>query len=227
MCSTSRRSAFTLIELLVVIAIIAILAAILFHAFARAREKARQTSCLNNLKQIGTATIMYAQDYDECTPIIDVLFPTSIGGAEGSVDAPQSPLVVLNPYVNNRQVFVCPSALRGLPSGGPFRLTYAFYGADLLEKCNGWPTDWAPTGYTQDMWEFYNGQTLDAARQHGATTSGDTTAKLVARDSVALSGTTTKSPHNGTINCLYADGHVKVKRVAQYPSMGNYAGYGF
>ncbi len=60
-----KRKGFTLIELLVVIAIIAILAAILFPVFAQAREKARQASCLSNLKQIGTATQMYAQDYDE------------------------------------------------------------------------------------------------------------------------------------------------------------------
>ncbi len=60
-----RKSGFTLIELLVVIAIIAILAAILFPVFARAREKARQASCLNNVKQLSMATVMYAQDYDE------------------------------------------------------------------------------------------------------------------------------------------------------------------
>src|SRR5437762_2167194 len=68
----SRRIAgkrgFTLIELLVVIAIIAILAAILFPVFARAREKARQTSCLSNLKQIDIGFLMYVQDYDEQFP---------------------------------------------------------------------------------------------------------------------------------------------------------------
>jgi len=62
------KRGFTLIELLVVIAIIAILAAILFPVFAKAREKARQTSCLNNQKQIVTATLMYAQDHDEMLP---------------------------------------------------------------------------------------------------------------------------------------------------------------
>ena len=59
------KKAFTLIELLVVIAIIAILAAILFPVFAQARDKARSASCLSNLKQIGTSTMMYVQDYDE------------------------------------------------------------------------------------------------------------------------------------------------------------------
>jgi len=65
-----QKSAFTLIELLVVIAIIAILAAILFPVFATAREKARETSCLSNLRQLGTATLMYATDFDEELPLI-------------------------------------------------------------------------------------------------------------------------------------------------------------
>jgi len=63
-----ERKGFTLIELLVVIAIIAILAAILFPVFARARENARKTNCQSNLKQLGVACLAYAQDYDECFP---------------------------------------------------------------------------------------------------------------------------------------------------------------
>src|SRR5215213_4475316 len=70
MARTTRRAgaAFTLIELLVVIAIIAILAAILFPVFAQAREQARPTSCLSNLKQLGTGAMMYLQDFDETYP---------------------------------------------------------------------------------------------------------------------------------------------------------------
>ncbi len=63
-----KKRGFTLIELLVVIAIIAILAAIIFPVFAKAREKARQTTCVNNLKQIGNGIMMYTQDYDEMFP---------------------------------------------------------------------------------------------------------------------------------------------------------------
>ncbi|HEY3418665.1 MAG TPA: prepilin-type N-terminal cleavage/methylation domain-containing protein, partial [Armatimonadota bacterium] len=66
--SPRKRTGFTLIELLVVIAIIAILAAILFPVFAKAREKARQTTCLNNAKQIGVSILMWVQDHDETFP---------------------------------------------------------------------------------------------------------------------------------------------------------------
>ena len=97
------KRGFTLIELLVVIAIIAILAAILFPVFAKAREKARQASCLSNCKQLGVALMAYAQDYDERMPM--TYFFT---GAAGS-----SPLYfvadVLQPYIKNWQMNVCPS----------------------------------------------------------------------------------------------------------------------
>lgn len=109
----SERRAFTLIELLVVIAIIAILAAILFPVFAQAREKARQTSCLSNMKQIGTAALMYAQDYDERTPR-NWYGPLDTGPEATTApgDAPERYkwMDALQPYVKSAQIFTCPSA---------------------------------------------------------------------------------------------------------------------
>ena len=98
-----RRRAFTLIELLVVIAIIAILAAILFPVFARAREQARKASCLSNLKQIGSATMMYMQDYDE------VVCPVQVGVC-GNLQTSYGWADLLMPYIKNEGVFQCPSA---------------------------------------------------------------------------------------------------------------------
>ena len=134
------RRGFTLIELLVVIAIIAILAAILFPVFARAREQARKISCVSNLKQIGTASMMYAQDYDEsysdsrmATDALDGPGCSKIGKANGYYggahitcwgDRLYSPgtstttkivagyVARLMPYVKNTQVFICPSDSR-------------------------------------------------------------------------------------------------------------------
>lgn len=103
-----RRSAFTLIELLVVIAIIAILAAILFPVFAQAREKARQSSCMSNLKQLGTAVMMYTQDTDETYPIVKWWGDYNWGtGKDGWVWG-------VMPYVKNINVFGCPSDGRAL-----------------------------------------------------------------------------------------------------------------
>src|SRR5215213_9848731 len=105
------RRGFTLIELLVVIAIIAILAAILFPVFAQAREKARQTSCLSNVRQIGTGYAMYLQDYDERFPP-HVTERTADPGTPDTAEAraPFSYKIKLQPYVKNEQVFKCPSA---------------------------------------------------------------------------------------------------------------------
>lgn len=100
-----RSRGFTLIELLVVIAIIAILAAILFPVFARAREKARQASCASNEKQIGLGLLMYAQDYDERF--------MNVRQGPGGWNA------LIQPYVKNWQVFVCPSFSQYVRTCGP------------------------------------------------------------------------------------------------------------
>jgi prepilin-type N-terminal cleavage/methylation domain-containing protein/prepilin-type processing-associated H-X9-DG protein len=118
-----KRRGFTLIELLVVIAIIAILAAILFPVFAKAREKARQTSCLSNVKQITLGALMYAGDYDEC------LFG-HIQGTRNTFYPPAG--LFLNwpqqvyPYVKNQQLFTCPSNPAGLWVYHPTTRDYYF-----------------------------------------------------------------------------------------------------
>lgn len=99
-----KRRAFTLIELLVVIAIIAILAAILFPVFARARENARRASCLSNLKQIGLGITMYTQDYDE--KLVSYAYPAPSGSPNYGWQ------VALMPYVRSTQLFICPSATK-------------------------------------------------------------------------------------------------------------------
>lgn len=124
-----RGRGFTLIELLVVIAIIAILAAILFPVFARAREAARRTSCLSNLRQLAVATMGYAQDYDEILPV---------GATQGN---PLLDVVSgLLPYVKNSQIFYCPSISGLVP-----------YNA-LLEPT---PANWSAGNIGYYYWSMY------------------------------------------------------------------------
>jgi len=100
MSAPRRLPGFTLIELLVVIAIIAILAAILFPVFARARENARKATCQSNLKQISMGLLQYAQDYDECLPFL-----------YQAVSNPRTGLAqITQPYIKNWEVHNCPSS---------------------------------------------------------------------------------------------------------------------
>lgn len=123
---TMKKKGFTLIELLVVIAIIAILAAILFPVFAQARAKARQASCLSNLKQIALGQIMYAEDYDGKWPIYGMAARCAIAphrnwdprspyfgygfvGSDGQAGYLYLPFQLLEGYIKNREIWRCPS----------------------------------------------------------------------------------------------------------------------
>jgi len=134
MMMRGRRRAFTLIELLVVIAIIAILAAILFPVFAQAREKARQISCISNVRQIGLAALQYAQDYDE-----------RMVGTELGEEPEYFWGEMLAPYLKNLQILQCPSAAEkfllsppalGFPEGISAEWSY-HYAINDIRDANG------------------------------------------------------------------------------------------
>lgn len=123
MKSSRSGRGFTLIELLVVIAIIAILAAILFPVFARARENARRSACQSNLKQVGLAFAQYTQDYDE-------RYPAGNGNTSGTFRG-QGWLGPLFPYTKSLQLFTCPSQSIKPTNAAYFANSYA-YNANLL-----------------------------------------------------------------------------------------------
>ncbi len=141
---THRQRGFTLIELLVVIAVIVIVAAILFPVFSAAREKARQVSCISNIQQLGKATMLYAQDWNETYPL--GLISCSQGGYfwtqwnDQSGERPCSGFQVtwmdlLNPYVKNWNVYHCPSTVYShavfAPPGTPRERTEYSYGVSF------------------------------------------------------------------------------------------------
>ena len=119
------QKAFTLIELLVVIAIIAILAAILFPAFARARENARRTSCLSNIKQMGLGVMQYVQDSDEKMPpsyAVTTQTPSPTG-ATPWVGGAWFWQEIIFPYTKSTQIYICPSSSPYI-FNGPYSMNY-------------------------------------------------------------------------------------------------------
>jgi prepilin-type N-terminal cleavage/methylation domain-containing protein/prepilin-type processing-associated H-X9-DG protein len=194
----SRRG-FTLIELLVVIAIIAILAAILFPVFAKAREKARQSSCLSNLRQLGTACLAYEQDNDECTASY-AMWPgtASIYGWNDT----------LAPYLKSAQILRCPSSTVNANSYGTNITgvsTTSPAGAFYYLFCYRSVGDFKMPAETLMISESNNAVWV---RYNAAVTP-------VAQALLA--------PHNVGANCTFFDGHAKWMAYAYMNSAVNLA----
>ncbi len=204
------RSGFTLIELLVVIAIIAILAAMLFPVFARAREAARRTSCLSNLKQLGLAVHMYAGDYDE-------LFPVDRYACNSSTTHTRL-IQQVNPYINNMQVLYCPSTSKvsqWMPDFQPTdanktagNIGYYYYSFDQIPAT---VSPGKPSYSTWVSWGFLRARIGDQTRVMSE--RWDTDCWLWSDAWCKLTrtnyGVTLHDSHNGSINICYLDGHVK------------------
>lgn len=224
------RRAFTLIELLVVIAIIAILAAILFPVFARARENARRTSCLSNVKQMGLAMMQYVQDYDETLPLSYYFlpdgtpasaFPDGIiwadGGSSGEIIYwPQ----LLFPYHKSTQVFWCPShKFFNTGVGGAPVPVNGQYGANrqVMPISGGTPLKIAAISATASKYLFMDWGTIVAQSSTSLSSSGNTAFLPGMGESGGTCSMTLTSQRNDCdngrhfsgINIGYADGHAK------------------
>lgn len=209
------KKGFTLIELLVVIAIIAILAAILFPVFAKAREKARQTSCLSNLKQIGLAFQGYMQDYDEKFPmqlvgqgygtgayqLAPAGNPGSIykvsDGSSGSMPGCgfyMSWMDLIYPYVKNTQLFQCPSQVGAPTPSYGYNRVLASNGGTAGGIALGTVTVPAQCVMALDYPTVYNYANFNDYNQASWLTGAS--ASLM-------------HPHNNGQNAVFVDGHAK------------------
>ncbi|HEY3333359.1 MAG TPA: DUF1559 domain-containing protein [Capsulimonadaceae bacterium] len=204
------RKGFTLIELLVVIAIIAILAAILFPVFAKAREKARQTSCLSNLKQIGLGFTQYIQDYDEIFPGSQIKSGVNIVGWRTE----------LYPYVKSLQVFMCPSNPNNLktcnydstPASLAFTRSYAVNSFVFPDLVNNPQYMLSSTKIQQPTTLFAIGESTSAELSlSGACPSFQANGSLQGWCVVNQWGLPGNlfAGHTGMSNWLFIDGHVK------------------
>ncbi|MBU0611209.1 MAG: DUF1559 domain-containing protein [Armatimonadetes bacterium] len=206
------RRGFTLIELLVVIAIIAILAAILFPVFAKAREKARQSSCQSNLKQIGIAWLMYIQDYDETCP---PLYTTTPGVSGGYFHTPE----LLYPYQKNAQIWRCASdAQAGQAFDNGIFCTYGYNQSRFTGHTNfdSGVLTLAQLEEPVGTIVFLDDTNLYAGPYSPAVPVGYNPAQGVLNSETDTTGTRAKNRHNDMYNILFADGHVKSLKDTYY-----------
>ncbi len=222
-----NRAGFTLIELLVVIAIIAILAAILFPVFAKARDKARQTACLSNLKQIGTAMMMYTQDWDEMYPVSKTYQGFGTDWALNVVNSLGSS------YTKNWDVFKCPSEtpqvfgwgtaagrLSGYFYNGVLFQNYGFDAADpFAAKTNSVSTA-AVQSPASIIMARDAGLNYDLCIMVPTSSDGVTWACPGQTGIPGGAGTvaTAGAPHSDGCNYLFADGHSKWMKWQQTTS---------
>jgi len=196
------RRGFTLIELLVVIAIIAILAAILFPVFAKAREKARQSSCLSNIKQIGLAFMQYKQDYDEVWPLNAYTVPSGAGSTYNGVT--ELWYHMLMPYCKNSQMFMCPSATyNAMPAvAGQTKPAYASASA------YGWPA-WhiGTTQYT--LLSGVSDSQITNPSVWVCVGDADGYYRMTAQQDGVYNEAMISTRHNGGSNFAFCDGHGK------------------
>jgi prepilin-type N-terminal cleavage/methylation domain-containing protein/prepilin-type processing-associated H-X9-DG protein len=217
-----RNSGFTLIELLVVIAIIAILAAILFPVFARAREKAIQTTCLNNVKQLTLGIMMYNSDYDQ-------FMPPSLASWSSAPGCFPSWRADIYPYVKNLQLFQCPARLNlGNSAETAPGATAAFpegYGINADDASSGHPV----TGLLSNFGTLDGPQsqavigkpaeTILIAETNCTGAPSDVFPYLGQGPSSAC--TNIAAPHSGQSNYGFCDGHAKaLKPTATDPLNG-------
>jgi prepilin-type N-terminal cleavage/methylation domain-containing protein/prepilin-type processing-associated H-X9-DG protein len=216
-----NRKGFTLIELLVVIAIIAILAAILFPVFARARENARRSSCMSNMKQIGLGILQYTQDYDEKMVLIR---------QDGDCSAPWGELV--QPYLKSKQIFDCPSNTTATVvscsnSAARVFTDYQANGARYSTASSG------GFGYDRPMdMVKWNAPTYVIEPTSLSSIVEPSRAIMVAEykgtgnhaninSTGSANGMFDPTNHLGTSNYLFADGHVKSMRPTRTIAGGN------